>query len=261
MITLPVEPAYIDLVNEVCERRDCYIRVEETTFFGRKFLFAYDMKTFASFYCHVDEYGQRCRWWSQVKEGDVVIDVGAGSGSYVLPALALGAAHVFAFIPEQHGVDDPSIDHLLLSLTANGWRGRCSILPYGLWSEGPGWLNVFSFAPMPEYTNSKEPPVGGMPVMALDALIADGLLKMDRIDWMKVDVEGSELGVLTGASETIRRFRPRVQVENPVFKLPDMDARVGAILEPLGYVAEDRLPYYSVTHTLWTPREKLEATA
>jgi FkbM family methyltransferase len=43
---------------------------------------------------------------------------------------------------------------------------------------------------------------------AIDDLVAAGTLP--RVDFLKVDVEGADLGVLQGAAETIRRDRPRL---------------------------------------------------
>jgi FkbM family methyltransferase len=39
-------------------------------------------------------------------------------------------------------------------------------------------------------------------------------LGLDRCDFMKIDVEGMEQEVIEGASDTLRRFRPRLYVEN-----------------------------------------------
>lgn len=36
---------------------------------------------------------------------------------------------------------------------------------------------------------------------------------LDRLDYLKIDAEGAEAAILEGAQETIRRFRPIVQVE------------------------------------------------
>jgi hypothetical protein len=37
---------------------------------------------------------------------------------------------------------------------------------------------------------------------------------LDRCHFLKIDVEGLEQEVLEGASDTLRRFRPRLYVEN-----------------------------------------------
>jgi hypothetical protein len=36
---------------------------------------------------------------------------------------------------------------------------------------------------------------------------------IERIDFVKLDVDGNEAGVLAGAANTLRRFRPRVLME------------------------------------------------
>src|SRR5690606_20419634 len=48
------------------------------------------------------------------------------------------------------------------------------------------------------------------PMRTIDSLIAEGLA--DRLDYLKMDVEGGEPAVLRGAIETIRRHRPKLAV-------------------------------------------------
>lgn len=63
------------------------------------------------------------------------------------------------------------------------------------------------------------------------SLVAIDSLKLDRLDLLKIDVEGMEIDVLEGALETIRRCKPQVFVET--FK---SDGKVIAEkLTPLGY--------------------------
>jgi hypothetical protein len=56
---------------------------------------------------------------------------------------------------------------------------------------------------------------------------------LDRLDVVKLDIEGAEIAALTGASRTIKRLRPRaVLVED---KRPQSRARLHAVLDELGY--------------------------
>ena len=44
--------------------------------------------------------------------------------------------------------------------------------------------------------------------IALDDLVADGVI--DRVDFVKLDIEGAEPMALTGAVQVLERFRPRL---------------------------------------------------
>ena len=55
---------------------------------------------------------------------------------------------------------------------------------------------------------------------------------MKRIDWMKIDVEGAEMDVLAGMSETLMRLRPpRIICETHV------DGEAASFLRSKGYAA------------------------
>jgi FkbM family methyltransferase len=55
------------------------------------------------------------------------------------------------------------------------------------------------------------------PARSLDSLVAEGIV--DRIDYMKMDVEGGELSILKGALQTVRRRRPKLAVA--IYHEPD----------------------------------------
>ena len=65
---------------------------------------------------------------------------------------------------------------------------------------------------------------------SVDRLVRDG--QIPRVDFLKVDVEGADLGVLEGAAETIRSQRPRIAIAcyhrpDDLVTLPDFVASLG----------------------------------
>ena len=48
------------------------------------------------------------------------------------------------------------------------------------------------------------------PVRRIDSLVDEGIVQ--RVDFIKMDIEGSELDALCGAEESLRRWRPRLAI-------------------------------------------------
>lgn len=136
----------------------------------------------------------------QIKPGDVFIDVGAQFGSYSLPALAMGAM-VLAFEP----ADDESTV-LTANVIVNGWESRCDVVKAVAWdgSEPPHALFAEVFG---QHYKAES-----LRTTTIDTQVS--LLGIGRVDWMKLDPEGSELGVLRGAIDTLTRWRPRLIIED-----------------------------------------------
>ena len=75
-----------------------------------------------------------------------------------------------------------------------------------------------------------------VPVITLDVLVAE--LALNRLDAIKIDVEGLEVDVFRGATNTLQRFRPVVYGEfnnqlMPKLGVTFLDA--WSLFEPLGY--------------------------
>ena len=49
-------------------------------------------------------------------------------------------------------------------------------------------------------------------VVPLDDLVRE--LKLERVDFIKMDIEGAERHALAGARETLRSFRPRLMLDS-----------------------------------------------
>ena len=52
--------------------------------------------------------------------------------------------------------------------------------------------------------------VEDVPVLPLDDLVQE--IRLDRVDFIKMDIEGAEQRALKGAAQTIQRFRPRMAI-------------------------------------------------
>ena len=143
-----------------------------------------------------------------VQPGSVVLDIGANIGSHTLffaSASAPGGS-VIAFEPQR-------IIHQMLcaNLALNGITNVRALL------AGAGRERGIAQVPVLDYTAANN--FGGIslgmggPSEAVDIIPVDAL-GLERCDLMKIDVEGMEGEVLTGATSTIGRFRPVLYVEN-----------------------------------------------
>lgn len=199
---------------------------------GNKFKIVFQPQIHASLITFNDEEAVRRAMWN-IAPGDVIFDVGAAYGSYILPALAAGAAHVFAFSP---GLTESLF--LMRSLRVNGWESRCTLWQCGAYSK-PGYLQVYSDCPVETFRDqpSQEHPDadGHFAVTTVDAVLQ--LINLSRLDWLKLDVEGCEAAVISGALATIKRYRPKILVEHHLFKdgNADVKQRIENVLLPLGY--------------------------
>lgn len=176
---------------------------------------AYSLNTFD------EEFDFRQRFWD-IKEGDVVFDVGASYGAYALTACSEGAV-VHAFEPESSVWVD-----LMLNVELNGWNSRFYGTCGGLWSA-PGLVDMKEYAPhWPAQTIS-----GLYRMDTLDNVVQSR--KIEKMNWLKIDVEGAEVEVLKGGMESIKRLKPNIIVECHVFLDTQLATRVKDMLEEVGY--------------------------
>jgi FkbM family methyltransferase len=176
------------------------------------------------------EYLLRETWWD-VKPGDVVFDVGAAYGSFTLCALAAGAALVVAAEP-----DKEVFYALCNNVNINGPApGRFVGVPAVVWDRD-GCSAGFDAG-----NNSSVP--GPNAHEHRPGVTVDGLCQrmgIHRLDWLKIDVEGMESYVVAGALESIKRYRPRLFIENHPGLVVGGHEAITARLAPLGYKCAEK---------------------
>lgn len=144
---------------------------------------------------------------------ETVFDIGANIGWYSLHiAQQEPQARIYAFepVPTTH-------ERLLINLARNAAGNRVTPVKDGL-TDAPGAFDMFvpatSGSPAASL-NELHPGEGSRRVSCrfttLDAFVDDN--EIDRLDFLKCDVEGAELRVLKGGVKSLKRFRPAVVIE------------------------------------------------
>jgi FkbM family methyltransferase len=143
-----------------------------------------------------------------VKAGDIVLDCGANVGAYTRHALSRGAKLVVAVEPAPE-----SLDCLRKNLASEIAGGRVIVYPKGVWnkdtelqmSAGDAWASSASSVVLDR--GGRGPTIY---LTTIDKLVAE--LHLPGVDFIKMDIEGSEMQALEGAADTVRRFRPRMAI-------------------------------------------------
>ncbi|MGK5637441.1 FkbM family methyltransferase [Streptomyces sp. URMC 126] len=183
-----------------------------------------------------------------VREGDVCLDIGAEYGLYTYALAHLvgpkGAVHSFEPLPGAYRVltagtrllGCPNVHRHPFAL---GRQAQDSVMSlpyrYGLPVHGRAFVTdgAHGIGPNVEFAGERRLKVR---VRTVDDLYRDGTL--DRVDFIKADVEGAEPLVLAGAKETLLRDRPSLLLEVEARHLAKFGVRaadLAASLHGLGY--------------------------
>ena len=144
-----------------------------------------------------------------VRPGDIVIDCGAHIGGFTRVALQAGARMVVAIEPEP-----ANLRAFQRNLAGELKTGRVKLIPKGIWdSSGRLSLHLSSVgdshsAVIPQNAGKDE----SIEVTTLDALMTS--LNLARVDFIKMDIEGSERKALLGARQMIVKWQPRLAISS-----------------------------------------------
>jgi FkbM family methyltransferase len=158
----------------------------------------------------------RC-YEKRLKPGDIVLDIGANIGAHTLQFARLvgPSGRVLAFEPTAyaHGklranlaLNPDLVPRVTLMQSLLMDRADAPV-PEAICS---GWPLVHDEGLHPDHLGKPHSTEGARSTTLDAAVTAAGL---DRIAFVKLDVDGHELAVLKGATETLRRFRPPILIE------------------------------------------------
>lgn len=141
--------------------------------------------------------------------GDITLDCGANVGVTVREELGAGAQTVVAIEPAPE-----NLQCLRRNYAPEIASGRVILVPKGVWDKDdfltlrvdPNNSAADTFVLHREGTVDLEK----VPLTTIDELVSD--LKLPRVDYIKLDIEGAEPKALAGARETLAKYRPRISI-------------------------------------------------
>lgn len=176
--------------------------------------------------------------------GDHVIDGGSFSGeTAVVFSRAVGpGGRVYAFDPVQNHLDIG--EH---NFSRAGYE-NVTAFGYGLSDTSIEAPTVVLENYSPGWRVN-----GTVPLCRIDDLVIDG--RIQRVDFIKLDIEGSEHAALRGALASIHAFKPKLAIS--VYHKPDDLFAICATIEALGL----GYAFYLDHHTIWDEETVLYATS
>jgi FkbM family methyltransferase len=152
-----------------------------------------------------------------VQSGDIVLDCGANVGVFTREALNAGAAKVVAIEPAPE-----NLECLRRNYAAEVASGRVLIYPKGVWDKDDVLpMNVDGHNSAADsfviHPTGSQPTAQGLPLTTVDKLVRE--LNLERVNFIKMDIEGAEPKALAGARETLAKWHPKLAIS--VYHMPD----------------------------------------
>lgn len=194
----------------------------------------------------------------ELRPGDCFVDVGSNVGYYAMTAACLvgPTGKVHAVEPSSRLGVRLAADIERNGLSARVMLHRCALADF----DGQAYLQRGSHDLTPDGDRfisivTSDADAEQVPVTTLDDLLVDA----SRVDVLKVDVEGSEMAVLRGGVEVLRRCRPRlVLVEVQAATMARTSATTPedlfALLEQYGYQGAPYDSPYEAPMAAFRPR-------
>ncbi len=145
----------------------------------------------------------------KVEKDDYVIDGGGCWGETALMFASLtgsgGKVYSFEFIPKNLKIFNTNLD------LNPAEKKTITLIENPLWKFGG--LKLYCTDRGPASTVSTDPTQKHdlvVSTLSIDELVQNG--KIEKVDFLKLDIEGAELNTLMGAVETIKKFKPKLAI-------------------------------------------------
>ncbi len=171
--------------------------------------------------------------YSLIKDGDVVLDVGTNIGEVILNIAKKNIkGKIYGFEPV-----DYNYEKLLTNISLNNFSNII--------------VNKLALSDKKEtlFYQEKKGHSGGISMnkevrngnnyKAIESLTLDEFVKekrLEKIDFIKVDIEGFEMNFLQGAKETIKKFKPRLFFEIDEKKLIQQRTSPEKLMEEIRFL-------------------------
>lgn len=177
--------------------------------------------------------------YDYIKKSNTIIDIGAHVGSHSIMYKAINPSSVvYSFEPQKmlykllcYNISNNKLTNIYSYNNAVGEDVYdAEMNPYSL--DGDNSMSNIEYGSSDVYNIAGiQIGAGGekVKVVSLDAL------KFSRCDFMKIDVEGYEPNVVTGAKNLIKTCRPVISFEVNDKKSPNISTKTSEMLESLGY--------------------------
>jgi len=149
----------------------------------------------------------------EVKRDDIVFDIGTHFGFFSYYAITKNAREVYAFEPNPYVFE-------ILKKHAEMWSDKIKPFEIALYSSN-GFQELLIPNPLAGWSTlapkEREGEKVKVKTMTLDSFCKE--YNVERVDFIKIDAEGSEREIIKGAKETIKKFKPRMAIT--AYHLPD----------------------------------------